>query len=104
MLGARYDGALRGKHLDELMKAGPAVVNPLHEQTARREHFDAVTCAHVDTSTGDICDKVTSLYKQNGALGVLEVLSDEKVTVLVRRTDPPVRPHPPRAAHVLGDR
>lgn len=82
MLGARYDGALRGKHLDELMKAGLAVVNPPHEQTARREHFDDITCTHVDTSTGAFCDKVTSLYKQNGALGVLEVLADEEVTVL----------------------
>lgn len=31
MLGARYDGALRGVHLEELMKAGLAVVNPPHE-------------------------------------------------------------------------
>ena len=82
MLGARYDGALRGKHLDELMKAGLAVVNPPHEQTAQREHFDDITCAHVDRSTGVICDKVTRLYKQNGALGVLEGLADEQVTVL----------------------
>lgn len=82
MLGVRYDGALRGVHLDELMKAGLAVVNPPHEQTAGREEFRTVTCEHVDKSTGVICDQATTLYKQNGALGVLEVLADEAVTVL----------------------
>ncbi|WP_448062437.1 hypothetical protein [Cellulomonas hominis] len=82
MLGVRYDGALRGVHLDELMKAGLAVANPPHEQTAGREQFRTLTCEHVDKSTGVICDQTTTLYKQNGALGVLEVLADEAVTVL----------------------
>lgn len=82
MLGVRYDGALRGVHLDELMKAGLAVVNPPHEQTAGREAFARVTCEHVDKTTGVICDHTTTLYKENGALGVLEVLADDKVTVL----------------------
>ncbi|MFC8190362.1 hypothetical protein ACFUMH_01725 [Cellulomonas sp. NPDC057328] len=80
MLGVRYDGALRGVHLDDLTKAGLAVVNPPHSQTARREEFERVTCGHVDRSTGVICDERTRLYKQNGALGVLEVLADDAAT------------------------
>ncbi|MBB2924090.1 hypothetical protein [Cellulomonas cellasea] len=78
--GVYYDGALRGVHLDMLMKAGLAVVSPPHKQTARREEFERVTCEHVDRSTGVICNQATRLYKENGALGIVEIVADEHAT------------------------
>lgn len=74
MLGCRYDGALRGKHIDPLIKAGLSVVSPPHEgikakflrvlecKTCRQEHY-------LGTEAGwlcliDILDDGTEKYER----------------------------------------
>jgi hypothetical protein len=59
-LGFRFDGALRGKHIDELMKAGLSVVSPVPKSDKRR-FLKEVTCSksHVHrlyTQQGDFCE------------------------------------------------
>jgi len=84
LLGARYDGALRGVHLDELMKAGLAVVNPTHDGIKRRA-LAYVTCEHVDRDSGDECIATHQLYTEDGWIGVLEVLADANASVVFTR-------------------
>ncbi|WP_160668856.1 hypothetical protein [Pseudarthrobacter sp. ATCC 49987] len=59
-LGFRFDGAFRGKHIDELMKAGLSVVTPVPKSDKRR-FLKEVTCSksHVHrlyTQQGDFCE------------------------------------------------
>lgn len=60
MLGCRYDGALRGVHIDPLVKAGISVVSPSHEGIKRRflRALACRSCGHehyLGTEAGWLC-------------------------------------------------
>ena len=74
MLGVRYDGAFRGKHLDELMKAGLAVIAPVHGGI-KRTALERVTCA-ASSQNGGACGAVHELVTESGDVGVVDVVLD----------------------------
>ncbi|RLU94587.1 hypothetical protein CTZ27_17870 [Streptomyces griseocarneus] len=65
LLGVCWDGALRGKHRDTLMKAGLQVVSPQHDGIQPRRLDPITTCP---------CSRQHDLWAQDGAVHEAEIL------------------------------
>ena len=78
MHGLRYDGALRGAHLQAFLSAGVSVVSPTHDGI-KRKAYGTITCERSGPD-GEPCSIVHDLFTENGTLGVVEVIVDKRMT------------------------
>jgi hypothetical protein len=70
LTGACWDGALRGVHRDQLMKAGLLVVSPQHDGIAPRRLTPVTNCP---------CRARHDLWSKDGALHEAEILDTGEV-------------------------